>query len=176
MIDQRTALLIPVPAAEPLVAPWRMKYDISAAEGVPTHITLLYPFVPPASLDETLIGQLGQIAACIAPFPVEVGLPERLGDILALPIGPSAPLEQLRGQLAARWPEITPYGGKYGPHPRLHITVAWSAEARPGGAEDLDALARVLRPDLPISTRAEALWLMVRRDERWHLVREIALG
>lgn len=176
MIDQRTALLVPVPAAEPLIAPWRMKYDISAAEGVPAHVTLLYPFVPPASLDETLIASVGQIAACVRPFPLTLEKPERLGEILALPLGPSEPLEHLRTLLAARWPEITPYGGKYGPHPRLHVTVAWSAEARPGGADDLDALARVLWPSLPITTTAEALWLMVRRDERWHLLREIALG
>jgi hypothetical protein len=36
-----------VPEAEPLVKPFRDRYDPSAAAGVPAHITLLYPFKQP---------------------------------------------------------------------------------------------------------------------------------
>ena len=44
--QDRSALLIPVPAAEPAVRAWRGQFDPSAAAGVPAHITLLVPFMP----------------------------------------------------------------------------------------------------------------------------------
>ena len=42
-----SALLVAVPAAEPAVAAHRSRLDTSAAVGVPAHITVLYPFLPP---------------------------------------------------------------------------------------------------------------------------------
>jgi hypothetical protein len=42
-----SALLIPVPAAEPTVQRWRERLDPACRLGVPAHVTLLYPFVAP---------------------------------------------------------------------------------------------------------------------------------
>jgi hypothetical protein len=39
-----TALVILVPEAEALVKAFRERYDPSAAEGMPAHVTVLYPF------------------------------------------------------------------------------------------------------------------------------------
>jgi hypothetical protein len=41
-----TALVIPVPEAEPAVSAIRRQYDAAANSGMPAHITLVYPFVP----------------------------------------------------------------------------------------------------------------------------------
>jgi hypothetical protein len=49
-----------VPEAEPLVKPFRDRYDPSAAAGVPAHITLLYPFKHPDEADQTVLGDLNQ--------------------------------------------------------------------------------------------------------------------
>jgi hypothetical protein len=38
-----------VPAAEPVVSTWRERFDGSAAQGMPAHITALYPFLPGAA-------------------------------------------------------------------------------------------------------------------------------
>ena len=54
-----TALLVPVPAAEPSVGKHRARLDEAARDGVPAHITVLYPFLPPAGIDETLLASLG---------------------------------------------------------------------------------------------------------------------
>lgn len=40
------AVVVPVPAAEQLVSTWREQFDRSAAQGMPAHITALYPFLP----------------------------------------------------------------------------------------------------------------------------------
>ena len=46
--DWQSALLILVPAAEPAVGEHRARLDASARDGVPAHLTVLYPFLPPA--------------------------------------------------------------------------------------------------------------------------------
>jgi len=43
-------LLLPVPAAEPAVSRHRARLVESAKGGVPAHITVLYPFLPPAGI------------------------------------------------------------------------------------------------------------------------------
>jgi len=53
-----TARVVVVPEAEPLVSDWRAQHDWSAQRGVPTHITLLYPFVPTEKVDDEVIPHL----------------------------------------------------------------------------------------------------------------------
>lgn len=63
-----TALLLPVPAAEPAVGQHRARLDEAARDGVPAHITVLYPFLPPAGIDEMLLALLGRLFAGFAAF------------------------------------------------------------------------------------------------------------
>src|SRR5215216_5253276 len=51
----RSALIVAVPEAEPLVGGWRLRYD-DASLGVPAHVTLLFPFMPAEELGEALLG------------------------------------------------------------------------------------------------------------------------
>ena len=46
-----SALVILVPEAEAVVGRLRQRYDLSAAVGMPTHITLNYPFLPGLTAD-----------------------------------------------------------------------------------------------------------------------------
>ena len=66
--DWETALLVPVPAAEPAVGQHRARLDEAARDGVPAHITVLYPFLPPAGIDEALLSSLGRMFAGHAAF------------------------------------------------------------------------------------------------------------
>jgi hypothetical protein len=61
--DWESALLVPVPAAEPAVGQHRARLDEAARDGVPAHITVLYPFLPPAGIDKTLLAALGRLFA-----------------------------------------------------------------------------------------------------------------
>lgn len=72
---RETALLIEVPEAEPLVGPWRERYDPVTARGIPAHITALWPFVPPPDLDAAVIERLRMVLAHVKPFAF------RLADI-----------------------------------------------------------------------------------------------
>lgn len=42
-----SALLVLVPEADPVVGEHRALLDLSARDGVPAHLTVLYPFLPP---------------------------------------------------------------------------------------------------------------------------------
>ncbi len=52
-----TALVVLVPEAEPMVQQFRGKHD-SVADGVPAHITILFPFMHPDAVNEVVMGQL----------------------------------------------------------------------------------------------------------------------
>jgi hypothetical protein len=45
-MGNESAIIIPIPEAEPIVGPLRLQYDGAARLGVPAHITVLYPFYP----------------------------------------------------------------------------------------------------------------------------------
>ena len=51
-----TALICRVPEAERYIARYRDRYDPSARRNVPAHVTMLYPFMPPAHIDADVLG------------------------------------------------------------------------------------------------------------------------
>ena len=63
-----SALIVLVPEAEPLVGSLRNKYDPSAAEGVPAHVTVLYPFKQPTEIVEGVLDMLRRTFAEFSPF------------------------------------------------------------------------------------------------------------
>ena len=54
----RTALIVPVPEAELLVSPVRLRYDSSASLGVPAHVTVLSPFQDGSDVEEAELAEL----------------------------------------------------------------------------------------------------------------------
>jgi hypothetical protein len=63
-----TALLVAVPAAEPAAGRHRTRLDAAARHGAPAHITVLYPFLPPAGTGEPALASLGRLFATVAAF------------------------------------------------------------------------------------------------------------
>jgi hypothetical protein len=61
----QTAVIVTVPSAEDAVAEHRRRYDPAAGWGVPAHVTILYPFVPPSEINgrvmETLRAAIGSL-------------------------------------------------------------------------------------------------------------------
>nr|WP_239124060.1 2'-5' RNA ligase family protein [Rhizocola hellebori] len=53
-----TALIVPVAAAEPAVGAFREQLDSSAPFGVPAHITVLFPFLDSAQIDQAALAAL----------------------------------------------------------------------------------------------------------------------
>ena len=171
-----SALIVPVPVAEPLIAPWRTSYDPSANQGVPAHITLLYPFVEPDLIDASVLERIDQIAAVTKPFRFRLNRTERYPALLVLPPEPATGFVELRERLLTAWPEIVPYGGRYGDRPPPHVTVAWSELHKPGGCPDFAPLEDALAAELPIGGGATEMTLLVRREDRWSVLARFALA
>jgi hypothetical protein len=107
----RTALIVPVPEAEPQIGELRFAHDSSAARGVPAHVTILFPFLDTADLDEAALADL------IAEFPAfdfVLDRIERFADGATwLHPAPSLPFVDLIAAVWQRWPERPPYEGAF---------------------------------------------------------------
>ena len=64
--EPQSALVVVVPDAEFLVEVVRSAHDPAAAAGIPPHITVLYPFLPPKQLDAA--GNRQEVASCFQQF------------------------------------------------------------------------------------------------------------
>ena len=119
----RTALVIMVPEADPVVGDARQRYDPAAAEGAPAHLSVLYPFLPVERIDAGVLTALRELFAGHEPFEVRFPRFGRFPDLLWLAPEPDGPVRALTASVTARWPETPPYGGAFG-DPAPHLTVA----------------------------------------------------
>jgi 2'-5' RNA ligase len=171
-MPEETALLVPVPEAEPLVRQWRERLDRSAAMGVPAHVTILYPFVPPGAVEAGLLVELRSLFAGFAPFEYALTELRWFGeDVLWLAPAPEAGFRNLIEGVAARYPDYPPYGR---PDQEVvpHLTVGDS-----GGLAALRAAEARLRPRLPIRARVGEVWLVeATQEDRWGVRDRFQLG
>jgi 2'-5' RNA ligase len=158
-----SAVVVPAPAAEPVVSTWRKRFDSSAAQGMPAHITVLYPFLPEPRLTRGVVTRLRELCAAVPVLDVAFRRVGRFPDVLYLDPEPTGELRELTASIAQRWPEAPPYGGRFD-EVVPHLTVAH------GAGEDAlnDIEADVLRR-LPVRTRLEEARLYIFDGERWQL-------
>jgi 2'-5' RNA ligase len=157
-----TALLVPVAAAEPLVRKHRHALDPVAPLGVPAHITVLYPFIPPDDVDQEVCDGITKVLAKVDAFDFALTHVRQFPDgVLYLAPEPTQPFVAITHALAAAWPDFPPYGGAYR-EVIPHLSVAM---VNGSSAEKLEA---TLNGKLPLSTRADVVWLMEGQpDARW---------
>ena len=165
-----SAIIVPVevPIA---VRRLRDRLDPSAAQGVPAHVTLLYPFMPPDRLGEDVRAEVARLIAGQAAFPFTLARVERWPDVVWLAPEPDAPFRRLIDELARAFPDYPPYGGV---HAEVvpHLTVA--QDPRPGY---LEAAEHALPALLPIRDVAREAWLIAHAaDEPWRSVWRLPLG
>ena len=166
---QESAVVIAVPEAERVVGRWRSRLDRSARDGMPAHITVLYPFLPPSELDDDVVARLTEVTARAAAFEYQLTAVGRFPGSIHLVPEPREPFVALTEEIAALWPECPPYGGGH-TDIRPHLTVADGLIAR---VAPVWTLARAL----PIAAQATELWLMAQDgSQRWTVRHRLALG
>jgi 2'-5' RNA ligase len=153
--------VVPVPEAEALVSPCRSRFDGSAAQGMPAHITILYPFLTRRRLTDEVIADLTRLCALQPPCDVVFRRTARFTNVLYLDPGPADRLRQLTFDLARHWPEAPPYKGEFD-EIIPHLTVAQGV-----GDDVLDAVDAELSPSLPLGARLDHALLMVFERGRW---------
>jgi len=169
-----SALIIAVPEAEPLVGEWRERFDYSAGVGVPAHITILYPFIPPGEITPAVVAELRASFAPYAAF--EFTLPElrRFPEVLYLAPSPAEPFKALTHAVVGRYPDYPPYGGGYS-EVIPHLTIA---DVDDGG--QLDDIEREFMQQhgaqLPVRAKANEVLLIENTSGRWEVRQSFGLS
>jgi 2'-5' RNA ligase len=154
-----TALVVLFPELEPLLGDVRRRYTTDGARGMPSHVTLIYPFADSDDIDARLTA-IGAELSPFAPFDARFERPARWPDTLYLEPEPHERFVAMTEALVRAFPEFPPYGGRFGgivPH----VTVAH------GDSALFDELERDLVPSLGLTVRVERVWLMCDTPAGW---------
>ena len=158
----RSAVIVTVPEAEPVVGGWRMQYTLDAPAGIPPHVTVLFPFVPSERVGD-VEGRVAELVAAASAFDILFARTARFPEVLYLDPEPAQPFLALTGAIAAEWPEHPPYEAAF-ETVIPHLTVAESDDPAL-----LDRIAEDVEPQLPVETRVREASLFVEDDNgRWH--------
>jgi 2'-5' RNA ligase superfamily len=164
-----------VPETEDAVAEHRRHLDMAASWGVPARLSVVYPCMPPAEVDDDVLARLAAALGTVTAFDCVFPRTEWFGaDVLWLAPEPDTPFRDLISAVVAAFPAHLPYGGAY-PDPVPHLTIG---DLRLGSAAELAAAERTVRLHLPIRARVDRAVLLAGRPERnsWRLVAELGLG
>ncbi len=154
----QTALLILAPAAEPAVGGPRASLDPAARDGVPAHLTVLYPFLPPALIDGAALTSLRRLFADFPAFTFALDQVGWFGDTVAwLAPRDDRPFRALTARAFAAFPSWPPYGGEH-VDPLPHLTIGNVSDQ--AHLADLRAAARAVVPCLPVEATAIEVTLM----------------
>lgn len=163
-LSGQSGLIVEVPEAEPAVRRHRERLDASAPLGVPAHITVLFPFVPPAQIDSEVLVRLGRLFAGISGFRFRLERTDWFGDDV-LWLAPDDPgfFRALTQRVYQAFPAFPPYRGQFD-DVVPHLTVGHGHPLN-----ELRAAEEAVRADMPIEARVGAVSLMTQQsaDGRW---------
>jgi 2'-5' RNA ligase len=169
-----SALIVAVPEVEAAVGPWRASLDRAAGWGVPAHVTVLYPFRPPAAIDDGVLAALREVIAAVPRFEVTFADVAWFGrTVVWLAPRPDRSFRDLTAAVVRRFPETPPYGGAFGDDVVPHLTIGHDA-APEVLAEAGDAVAT----HLPIHVGVDTVRLIAGSPaaDAWRTVAEFGLG
>ncbi len=164
-----SAVVFRLSMLEPHIQHLRERWTQDGAQGVPPHITLLYPFLPAKAWTESASQSLEALVSSISPVNVEFRDISWLsaGGVLCLRPEPSGAILRVIQALAAAFPECPPYGGAI-PISSLvpHVTIAVDVRAKDRADVEREAQRR-LGDSLPIKVRLDNLSLLIRTGDAW---------
>jgi 2'-5' RNA ligase len=160
---RRVALVVPVVAAEPLVSGWRKRFDVSAVQGMPAHVTALYPFLPEEQVTDAVPAELRELCAAVPALDVVFRRIGRFPGVVYLEPEPADGLRQLTMAIARRWPATPPYGGRFD-DVVPHLTVAQGASE-----DEVTRIEADLSRGLPFEARLVETYAYRFDGTRWQL-------
>lgn len=174
MRTTETALVIMVPEVEELVRPFRHLYDPSAADGMPAHISLVYPFLNIEEMSAIKLTSLTRIFREHEPFGFSLTKTARFPGVLYLEPEPSRAFKSMILEICEYAPQTLPYGGK---HTDLipHLTIAHIEDEA-----ELDQVAgdfeKQIAPKLPVHSMVSEVLLMENCTGSWKKYASFTMG
>lgn len=159
--------------AEPAVGVHRARMDRAAAWGVPAHVTVLFPFMPPSDVGASVLERLAAAVSSVPSAAVVFARTRWFGtDVLWLAPEPPTVFTALTEAVVAAFPGWSPYGGEFD-EVIPHLTVG---DRMPYA--DLRAAEEEVRGALPIRAAVTTAELWAGSDEpaSWSRVASFPLG
>lgn len=173
MTPTQIALIVPVPEAEDTVGPFRMSLDRSASWGVPAHVTVLYPFLPPDRVSDDVLAAIAEIVQAVPRFDLTLAHIDWFADTAVwLAPEPALPFRTLTASVCRQFPDTPPYGGA---HTDVvpHLTIGHDVPRH-----ELRRAATEVAKSLPIHANIDVVRLISGSPEphSWHTRFEFPLG
>jgi hypothetical protein len=154
-----SVLLVEVPAAEAAVGRHREHLDANTPLGIPAHITVLSPFMPPHIIGPLVRAELGRVFASIQRFHFQLAVTDWFGEetLWLAPTDP-APFRALTDGVYEAFPAFPPFGGQ---HDVLipHLTIGHGHPVH-----ELRAAEKAIQAQLPIEADAVTVTLMTEQS------------
>jgi 2'-5' RNA ligase len=169
-----TAIIVAIPEAEPLIELFRRHHTEDGRQGVPSHVTLLYPFTDTSLLAAGRVNEVAEVIRSFSSFEfslASVAYFPTTPRVLYLQPDPETPFRAMTRALVAAFPEHRPYNGEYVDSPP-HATIAIASD------QVLADIERTVLPSLPVAARATEASLIEHDDEAnaWRLYRRLPLS
>ncbi|HET7830447.1 MAG TPA: 2'-5' RNA ligase family protein [Candidatus Limnocylindrales bacterium] len=165
----RDTALVLVVRLPPALEALRMRSIADARQGVPAHVTLLWPFAEEDALGPDVLGLVEAIVARHPRLDVTLGEGRRFPDTLYASVEPDGLVRALQADLAAAFPTLPLYEGEFPFTP--HVSVVEGAAALGSGPVDDPAWG-----ELPVTQRVDAVDLITTRAGQWATRRRFPLG
>lgn len=170
---RESAIVVELPELDAVLDQFRYELDPSRRWGMPAHLTLLYPFVPPADVDHAVLSRLEAVATRVSPFDAEFDDFGWFADqVVWLAPSHPEPFERLIMEVMEAFPGRPPYGGAFD-EVIPHVTIGEGGEV---GL--LRAAANAIHPQLPLKVSVTSLSLMAGSTEpgSWKVVERMAFS
>ena len=143
-----------------------------ATDGLPAHLTMLYPFVAPERLTRSVRSAIDDVSLRHEPFSYTLSGRAIWPDTAYVAVDPVAPFIALQADLAAAFPAFPIYGTEATFDFVPHVTIA---EGR--SIDDAATLESPAWASLPRAARASALEVIAKVGSApWRTVWRIGLG
>lgn len=169
----RSAVVVVVTEAEPVVSRHRRRLDRAAGWGVPAHVTVVYPFVPPADVDDDVLARLAAAVASVPAFSCTLARTAWFGEeVVYLAPEPAGPFRALTRAVEDAFPAYPAYGGQFA-EPVPHLTLAHLGTL--GDRRAAEAAVALL---LPVTASVDRVTLLTGSEEpdSWRVAHEMPLG
>ena len=179
MMDYSAVVLL-TPEAEPFIGELRRRHTPGGARGMPSHVTILAPFVPPAEIDLQVVASVESAVAMSSAFELRLTDFARFDSgVLYMTMAPIDPVRELILSVCRSFPSVKPYETMDPADATPHCTVV-RGEGFPSGPTEQDLVVfseaeERVREALPITCWVDRLSLMVDTPEGWSVLNEFPL-